>query len=376
MRSLAIASLSIRGFRNLAHVDVELGAGFNVVFGDNGQGKTNFLEAVYVVATSRSFRTARMDELISSGGDTASLRARVSEGGDEREQSVGLRKGLRATRIDGKRPPSLAAYALRTPAVVFHPGALVVSSGAGSERRRLLDRVALYVSPSSLDELASYGRAMRARQRVLDVRGEAAPDLDEWEALMVRHGLAVAAARADAAARLIPAALDAFARFGPSGQVLGARYEPGAPPEPDAFRRELARRRPQDRARGSATVGPHRDDLSLSLGELSVRGMASQGQHRAVVLALDLAEMRVIAEARGVQPVLLLDDVSSELDRERMAALLTLLRGRPGEARLAGQVIVSTTRPELFELIEDAAASEVEGRMSFRVVGGKISPCR
>ncbi len=364
MRSLAVASLSIRDFRNLAKVDLELGPRFNVLSGDNGQGKTNLLEAVYVLATSRSFRTARLEELVAAGTETASVRGLVREAGEDREQSVGMRRGLRATRIDGKRPPSLSAYALRTPTVVFHPAAIALSAGGGVERRRLLDRVALFASPASLSDASSYGKAMRARQRVLEKRGEEAGDLDGWEELMVRHGLALSEARASAAARLIPAAQRAFARIGPAGLDLRARYERGAPSEAEAFRSELTLRRSRDRARGSATTGPHRDELALALGSMGVRGMASQGQHRAVVLALELAEIEVVTAERGVRPVLLLDDVSSELDRDRTASLLDALREQEG------QVLLTTTRPEL---IEAAGLSHAEGKMSFRVVRGTIA---
>jgi DNA replication and repair protein RecF len=364
MRSLAIGSLSIRDFRNLARVDVELGPRFNVIFGDNGQGKTNLLEAVYVLATSRSFRTSRLDELVAAGMETASIRGHVVETGEEREQSVGMRRGLRATRIDGKRPPSLAAYALRTPTVVFHPGAIALSAGGGVERRRLLDRVALYASAEALAQGASYGQAMRGRQRVLESRGEAAGDLEPWEELMVRHGLGLSEARAEAADRLIPAACRAFARIGPAGLELGIRYERGAPPEAAAFRAELVKNRKRDAARGSASSGPHRDELALTLGARAVRGTASQGQHRAVVLALELGEIEVITASRGVRPILLLDDVSSELDRDRTASLLAALREEQG------QVLLTTTRPEL---IESAGLSGVEGRHSFRVVGGTIA---
>src|ERR1700722_10791069 len=158
MLPLAVEALSVRAFRNLSSVDVELGPRFNVLSGDNGQGKTNLLEAVYLLATSRSFRTAKLGELVESGGETASIRARVREGAEEREQSVGVRAGLRAVRIDGKRPPGLAAYAVRTPTVVFHPGIVSLSTGSGADRRKLLDRVALYRLPGSLAEAEAYGR--------------------------------------------------------------------------------------------------------------------------------------------------------------------------------------------------------------------------
>jgi len=370
MRSLAVQSLSIRGFRNLERVDVEPGPHFNVVYGDNGQGKTNLLEAVYVLATSRSFRTARLPELVIAGGETASLRAVVVEEHEAREQTIGLRRGLRAVRIDGKRPPTLAEYALRTPVVVFHAGALALSSGAGAERRKLLDRISLYTSPVTLAEAESYAKAVRARQRVLDTRGENAADLDGWEELMVRHGTAMSLARRRTALRLAPFVHAAFSRIGPPGVALTLLFKGGAPEDPSAFREELRRRRAQDRARRAATVGPHRDDLLVSLGGMPMRGIASQGQHRAAVLALELAEIEIVTEARGVGPVLLLDDVSSELDRERTAALLQALR----EQR--GQVFLTTTRPELLdtEVVHGAAGKRLgaTGQVRFEVRSGHI----
>ncbi len=167
MRSLAIESFAARSFRNLASVTIEPSPHFNVVSGDNGQGKTSLLEAIYVACTSRSFRATRANEIVAHGEEVASVRARIREAGDDREQSVGLRGGSRVVRIDGKRPTTLAEYAVRTPAVAFHPGLLELSMGSGSERRRMLDRIALYVSPSSLSEAAAYTRAMRERQRTL-----------------------------------------------------------------------------------------------------------------------------------------------------------------------------------------------------------------
>ncbi|MGA7118446.1 MAG: DNA replication and repair protein RecF [Polyangiaceae bacterium] len=362
MRSLAVESLSVRGFRNLAAVDVAFGSRFNVVSGENGQGKTNLLEAVYTLATSRSFRTSKIVDLVQSGGQSASLRARVVEDGETREQSVGVRPGLRVAHMDGKRTVLLAGYAVRTPVVVFHPGLAGLSAGSGAERRRLLDRLALYLWPASLADAESYVKAARARQRVLEVRGERASDLDGWEELMVRHGLALSDAREKAAEQLGESAVQTFARIGPA-DALQTRYERSAPAEAEGFRKALATSRPRDRARGSATIGPHRDDLGLTLGGRPVRGIASQGQHRAVVLALVLAETHVIAEARGVRPILLLDDVSSELDRSRTAALLRALCERQG------QVILTTTRPELFETNDSFGG---EDRRDFAVAGGRI----
>jgi DNA replication and repair protein RecF len=363
MRSLAIESLSVRGFRNLASVDVALGPRLNVFSGDNGQGKTSLLEATYVLATSRSFRTSKMNEVVSTSAEAASVRAVIAEGEEKREQSVGLKPGAKLVRIDGKRPPTLAAYAVATPVVVFHPGAVALSAGSSAERRKLLDRIALYASPSSLADAEAFSKANRSRQRVLEVRGEGASDLQHWEELMVRHGLALSEARERAALSLLPKAAAAFSRLGPAGTSLQGQYVRGAPAEAEAFRAALERGRARDRSRGSASAGPHRDELALELGGRAVRGMASQGQHRMVVLALELAEIEVIAGHRDVRPILLLDDVSSELDQARTAALFTNLR----EER--GQVLLTTTRPELIE----GGLSAMEDRKDFSVVAGRIS---
>jgi DNA replication and repair protein RecF len=363
MRSLAIGSFAARSFRNLASISIEPSPHFNVVSGDNGQGKTSLLEAIYVACTSRSFRAARMNEIVAHGEEIASVRARVNEAGDDREQSVGLRGGSRVVRIDGKRPATLADYAVRTPAIAFHPGLLALSMGGGSERRRLLDRIALYVSPGSLAEGAAYTRAMRERQRTLEVRGTTAADLSEWEALVARHGTAVSNARADAARLLAAATTAVFDSIGPVGVRLDVSYSRSAPSDEASFRSELALRRPADARRRAASIGPHRDDLKLDLGGHAMRGFASQGQHRAAVLSLELGEIEVVARSRGTRPILLLDDVSSELDLERTTALLTFVREQEG------QVFLTTTRPDLIDSSLFAGAAE---RRDFRVVAGHV----
>jgi len=342
--------VQLRTFRNIARADVELGTRFNVIAGDNGQGKTNFLEALYVVATSKSFRTAKMNELVGFGAELASVRANVREDEDLRVQSVGLKTGQRLVRIDEKRPPSLAAYAVRTPIVVFHPAEIALSQGSSSERRKLLDRTALYLTPQSMIDNESYSRAVKERQRALETRGVNASDLGEWEELAVRHGLAVMEHRARAAELLAEHAKTAFARIGAPELRFDAGYAPSAPRDEGAFRDALRDKRPADMRRGSASIGPHRDDLALSLDGRPVRGVASQGQHRAVTLSLKSAEIDVVGSARGARPILLLDDVSSELDRARTAALFAFLRDQ------RGQVFLTTTRPELIDTGGDDSA--------------------
>jgi DNA replication and repair protein RecF len=225
----------------------------------------------------------------------------------------------------------------------------------------MLDRLALYVRPASMDDLERYTRATRARQRSLDTRGPSAPDAEHWEELMVRHGVAVMDVRAEAAERLAGSAVEAFARIAAPGLTLSVSYAASAPRDADEYRGVLTASRAIDARRGGASRGPHRDDLALAIDGRPVRGVASQGQHRAVVLSLKSAEIRVVGEARGARPVLLLDDVSSELDRSRTAALFAFLREQHG------QVFLTTTRPELIEI-------QGEERVDFRVLSGRIVP--
>jgi DNA replication and repair protein RecF len=233
--------------------------------------------------------------------------------------------------------------------------------GRSADRRTLLDRVALYRDPASLDEVAAYQRAVRERQRAMESRGVNARDLDGWEELIVRHARHVMAARERAAALVIAEATLAFERIGSAG-TMSARYEPTAPRDEASYRAELVKHRPRDVRRRSASIGPHRDDLVVELGGMPARSTASQGQHRALVLALKAAELKVIGDARGVEPVLLLDDVSSELDVARTAAFFQYL------ASQRGQIFLTTTRPELIALHD----TPLDERVDFRIVAGRL----
>jgi DNA replication and repair protein RecF len=341
--SLAIQSIALRNFRNIASADLTDLARFTVFSGNNGQGKTSVLEAAYLVCTTRSFRTAKLGEIVRHDQEVASVRARLSEGDDAREQVIGLRGSVRTVSSAGKRPPSLASYAVQSPAVVFHPGEMVLSSGPASKRRTLLDRIALFVDPTSMDHAKRYTEASRARQRVLETRGAGAPELEGFETIIAVHGAAISRIRREACRRIAAELATSFPRITAETRLLEAIYEPGGPEEEAARASALAKERERDRHRGSASSGPHRADLVLRLGGYDVRVEASQGEHRAVTMALKLAELSCIAAARKVHPVLLLDDVSSELDLSRTALLFEFLRETPG------QILLTTTRPGLID---------------------------
>lgn len=359
---IAFESVTLRDFRNLASVTFDPVSRINVLFGDNGQGKTSLLEALYVIATSRSFRAERSAEMIRVGAESALLRARVTESGVRREQRAAIRVGSRTVTVDGKKPESLAAYAMKTPVVVFHPGDLSIVSGPASGRRTMLDRIALFVDPTSADHRRRYDHASKSRQAALWDRGLHAAELGPLEALMAVHGAGLGQARAEAARRLVEALHPIFGQVAASGLSLEARFVPGGFLDPAELAKSLEQSRARDRERRSAARGPHRDDLELYLEGRSVRRHASQGQQRILTLALKAAELQCVRSARGAEPVLLLDDVSSELDPGRTGAVYEFLHGTPS------QVFVTTTRPDLFATPFTAGAE----RADFHVANGQV----
>jgi DNA replication and repair protein RecF len=269
-------------------------------------------------------------------------------------------------KLDGNKPRSLGEYATRSPVVAFHPDELELSSGPAQGRRTLLDRLALFMDPQSADARARYAQALKARHELLRKNAESSAsdtrELDVFEELCATHGARLTRGRKAAASVLVEELAAAFAQIAAPELVLSARYAPGGSDDDEEARRELSRQRKRDAFRQSAGFGPHRDDLELLLDGHPARVVASQGQHRALTLALKAAETATIAKERGVEPLLLLDDVSSELDPERTGALFSFL----GLHR--GQVFLTTTRPELIRT-PDVPASD---RRDFRIVRGEL----
>jgi DNA replication and repair protein RecF len=360
--SLSFTRLSIRNLRNLTSLELRPAPRLNVIVGDNGQGKTSVLEALYLVATTKSFRAERLGTLIQTGAEQASVVAEIREGEGRREQRTLLRERSRVVRLDGKPPSSLGAFATRTPVVAFCPADLELVSGGATGRRRLLDRVALFVDPPGAEARLRYERALRSRQRVLEERGPNARELDAFEGVMAEEGARFALSRERAATGVGERLSATFARLATERLVIASRYQPGGTTDAARFATELCSTRVRDASRGSATFGPQRDELELELDGRPARSHASQGQQRLLTLALKLTELDCIREARGAHPVLLLDDVSSELDPERTLAVHGLLEATPS------QVFVTTTRADLFP----AAVPNAADRADFRLSAGTL----
>lgn len=367
IKPLTLDRLTLVDVRNLERVDIEPGPRINVIAGNNGQGKTSVLEGIYALATSKSFRSAKPGELVRHTTLTARLRGRFTEdwpsGKLERSQGVDVSvRGKRDLFLDAEAPASLIHYATRSPVVVFEPKQLSLTTGAPVERRTLLDRVTLFTHPHVAAHRARYAAALKERFVLLqDRHHDRTGELQAYEAILAEHGANLTAIRAEAVRTLLVPLEEAFRRIAAPTLKLEVCYVPGGSADPEEVRSRLALTRRQDQQRKRTSYGPHRDDLALLLDGHDVRLVASQGQHRALTLALKSAELTTIAQARGVQPILLLDDVSSELDPQRTSALFDYL------GTTESQIFLTTTRPELI-----FASLKNSERANFIIENGSI----
>lgn len=369
-RRLVLASCAVQAIRNLQSVQIEAAPRLNVISGDNGQGKTSLLEAIYLLATSKSFRTSRLTEVVHHEATVASVRGKWIEtfaSGPQltRTQTFGIEGRRRHVTIDGERIKRLTDYATRSPVVVFEPRQLSMTTGPPTERRIMLDRLTLFTHPNVVEDRSRYSRALKERQRLLSecssIRAVES-ELEVYERLLARHGAAITRARREATTKLQVAFQFAFEEIAAPGLLLEASYQAGGCDEEEAAAQHLFEDRSKDLRRKRTSFGPHQDDLYLQIDGHPARVVASQGQHRALTLALKAAELRCIAEAREVSPILLLDDVSSELDPERTRALFAYL------AKTDSQIFLTTTRQNLI-VSEELAGGE---RRDFHVVQGAI----
>ena len=335
--------LQLADFRSYTGVDVPLGAGVTTFIGANGQGKTNLVEAIEYLSTLSSHRVSTDQPLVRFGSERAVVRARVQAGLDDPRQlqleveiTPGKANRAQLNRSPLRRPRELIGV-LRT--VVFSPEDLAVVKGDPSERRRFLDDLLVTRWPRMAGVRADYDRVLRQRNTLLKSlsgrsRGGpppagAASTLEVWDTHLAAAGGELLAARLSTLADLGPHMAKAYADIAPTNNEAAAEYRCSVELEGRAGRDELAEalvtamaaRRGDEIQRGVSLVGPHRDDVALSLGVLPAKGYASHGESWSLALALRLGSFHLL-RSDGIEPVLVLDDVFAELDvtrRERLA---------------------------------------------------------
>lgn len=325
---MLVTAIEARPLRSLDRVRVELTPGIVSLVGPNGAGKTNLVEALYFALTGRSFRTSDRRDLIPFGGSLARAEATVrDEDGLERRllASVSRSEGRRHL-LDGSPADPATLARNRPPVAVFAPDRLALIKGPPSERRAHIDGFAATRWPARAELRKRYGQALAQRNALLSrLAGGVGspPDLDIWDASLAAAAAPLIAARAEAIGVLQPAFAATAAELGLEAAVLS--YAPRAAGEVEEIRSGLEQRREQDIRLGRSSWGPHLDEFKLDADGRSLRRYGSQGQQRAALLALLFAEREALLAARQVTPLLLLDDVMSELDpgrRERLVARL------------------------------------------------------
>lgn len=325
---MLVTAIEARPLRSLKQVRVELDPGIVSVVGPNGVGKTNLVEALYFALTGRSFRTSDRRDLIPFGGSLARAEATVRDAdGLERRllASVSRSEGRRHL-LDGSPADPATLARARPPVAVFAPDRLTLVKGPPSERRAHLDGFAAARWPARTELRKRYGQALAQRNALLArvAAGAAAPgELDIWDSSLAATAAPLVAAREEAVTELAGPFATATAELGlERGALL---YAPRSPGSAEEIREGLEQRRQQDVRLGRSSWGPHLDELKLEAGGRSLRRYGSQGQQRAALLALLFAEREVLLGARRVIPLLLLDDVMSELDPGRRERLVNRL---------------------------------------------------
>jgi DNA replication and repair protein RecF len=331
-----LAHLRLRDFRNYARLDADFAPGFHLLLGDNAQGKTNILEAVYLMATLRSFRGVGGAQMIRHGQRGYFVGGNVV-GQGEREIKMYWSARERKLALDGQPVKKLSDYLGVLRAVVFCTEDVHLVKGTARARRRFLDLLLAQTLPAYLPLLQRYLRAVRARNALLKRHDPDEAALDSFSQELVKLGGEIIRARRELAPKFSPLARLAYRRISNDAEELRIEYQPSVKKD---FAVELAQSRQRERTYRSTLVGPHRDDLQLLLNEKSAAQFGSEGQKRTLAIALKMAQAEYLAGIHGSPPVLLIDDVMAELDAKRRRGFLPLLEHA---RKTSGQVFMTAT---------------------------------
>ena len=367
---MLVTRLTVRDFRCYERVEASFGPGLTVITGPNGAGKTNLLEALYFGCTGRSCRTSNEREVVRFGQSATRVVATVADVDGDHELAVGLRPGdVKRMEADGAAVARLLDVAHRPLISVFDPDRLELIKGAPSVRRAHLDQFVAALWPARTAARKAYAQtlaqrnALIARVRRAGAGADAQAAFEPWDLQLARHGIELMGDRR--------AAADAIQQpFIAVCELLGLDGEPriGYRPRSRAATVgqlivELSERLSGDLERGFTGHGPHRDDVSISRSGRELRSYGSQGQQRLALLGWLLAERQALADRRESTPLMLLDDVMSELDADRRESLIELLRGGDGQSVITAtdaQHVPGAERDDVHRLqVHDAGVQEI-----------------
>jgi len=333
---MLLAAIEATNFRNLSG-RIEWGPRLNIIYGNNGQGKTNWLEAIYLPARTKSFRTQRLQEAIRFGEELAVVRGKVTTGSNlERDLLVSLHDNSKTIFVNSKRE-TLARYLTQLQVFSFTAADLEVVRGLPDARRRFLDRGISSLRPAYLKTIADYNKVLKQKNRVLQLanENELGPDkvedlLAPWNEQLVRLGVVIHHAREEYVAGLNSTLeRQLFERREVTTRYVSSLENRGDLSDYESLlRSRIALRMAAEVAAGHSLVGPHRDDLEIHLDGREIRIYGSSGQQRSALLLLDLAAISLYNSGSNDYPVFLIDDVDAELDERRIRHLLEYLENR------------------------------------------------
>ena len=319
-----IRSIELKNFRNYENLEISFDEGTNILFGDNAQGKTNILEAAYMSGTTKSHKGSRDREMIRFGEEEAHLKTVVVRGGREYQIDMHLKKnrakGIAIDKIPIKKASELFGI---LNIVFFSPEDLNIIKNGPAERRRFLDSELCQLDRIYLADLTNYNKILAQRNKLLKdmiYRPSLSDTLPVWDMQLIETGKKIIRRRKQFVDELREIVSDIHYRISGGKEELFLKYEPNI--NDIFFEDELSRAKEKDKKLCQTSVGPHRDDLLFSIGDVDIRKYGSQGQQRTSALSLKLSEIELVRKSISDTPVLLLDDVLSELDSSRQNYLL------------------------------------------------------
>ena len=358
---MTVESIELKNYRNYQELHMDFSPGTNILYGDNAQGKTNVLESVYVSGTTRSHKGSKDRELIQFGEEEAHIRTVV----EKKEKSYQLDMHIKKNRSKGiainKIPIKKAAELFGILNIVFFsPEDLNIIKNGPSERRRFLDVELCQLDKIYLYHLTNYNKILNQRNKLLkdiNFRPELKDTLPVWDMQLIDYGKKIIVSRKNFVKRLNEIIYGIHKRISGEREELILRYEPDT--EEERLEEELMKNQERDLKLGMTSVGPHRDDMCFLIRDIDIRRFGSQGQQRSCALSLKLSEIELVKESIRETPVLILDDVLSELDSSRQNFLLNSIHDI--------QTIITCTG------LDEFVKNRFEINKVFKVVNGTVT---
>ena len=357
---MIIESIELKNYRNYEHLQLELSPGTNIFYGDNAQGKTNILESVYVCCTTKSHKGSKDKEMIQFGEDESHIRIFIEKQEKQFQIDMHLKKnrtkGIAIDQIPIKKASELFGI---LNIVFFSPEDLNIIKNGPAERRRFMDLELCQLDKIYLSELAKYNKILNQRNKLLkDIyfRPDVKDTLPIWDMQLLEYGQKIIKSRRKFVSELNEIVTHIHSKISGGREEMILTYEPNV--TEDLFEQELIRVQEKDLKLGQTTVGPHRDDMSFTIHGVDIRKFGSQGQQRTSALSLKLSEIELVKKVIKDTPVLLLDDVLSELDSNRQNYLLNNICGT--------QTIITCTG------LDEFIRNRFEINRVFEVINGEV----